>query len=194
MIEEILKFDKTIFFKINSQWSNIFFDYILPPIRDSRFWIPLYIVLLIISLKKYKKWAILWIILIALTVGISDQTGMLIKNLFHRVRPCNSIDSLNQVRVLVKYCPQSYSFISNHAINHFTIAMYIILTFKFANKLFVFLFIFWATLICYAQVYVGVHYPLDVLFGAMLGLFIGYFSGSLFNYFYKKNFEQMILQ
>jgi undecaprenyl-diphosphatase len=74
----------------------------------------------------------------------------------------------------------SGSFTSNHAANHFALATFCFITLKSAFKGYTWLFYLWAALIGYAQVYVGVHYPLDVLGGAAMGIFIGMLAGSFF--------------
>jgi undecaprenyl-diphosphatase len=81
----------------------------------------------------------------------------------------------------VGYRPQSSSFTSSHAANHFGMAMFIYTTFKTRFPKWPALFFVWAFLISFAQVYVGVHYPLDITAGALIGILIGYLSGRSFN-------------
>ena len=85
------------------------------------------------------------------------------------------------VRLLLKQCSGSYSFVSNHAANHFGLATFAFFTFKGVFKKWMYLAYLWAFFIGYAQVYVGVHYPLDVLGGAVLGLLMGSATAWLFN-------------
>jgi undecaprenyl-diphosphatase len=88
---------------------------------------------------------------------------------------------MNYVRLLLKQCSGSYSFISNHAANHFALASFAFLTFRGIFKKWMCLAYAWAFFIAYAQVYVGVHYPLDVLGGAVLGITIGSITAWLFD-------------
>ncbi|MEP6675632.1 MAG: phosphatase PAP2 family protein [Ferruginibacter sp.] len=124
--------------------------------------------------------AIFWIIAAAVLAGVSDQTGMILKNIFKRLRPCQIHDGIVNARLLLADCPSSYSFVSNHAINHFSFALFIILTLQFKKQYINAVFIFWAFIIGYSQIYVGVHFPLDVLGGAVAGIILGYFFAFLY--------------
>jgi undecaprenyl-diphosphatase len=86
-----------------------------------------------------------------------------------------------KVRLLLDHCSGGFSFTSSHAANHFGLAMFIFMTIQPLFKKYTWLFFIWAAVIAYAQVYVGVHYPLDIFVGALIGLFIGWFIGSVFN-------------
>ena len=87
----------------------------------------------------------------------------------------------DKIRFLVSYCPVSSSFTSSHAANHFAAAMFIFTTFKKAvSPKWAYLFL-WAFFISYAQVYVGVHFPLDIFCGAIVGLILGYIPAKIFN-------------
>jgi undecaprenyl-diphosphatase len=90
---------------------------------------------------------------------------------------------------LLKYCSGSYSFVSNHAANHFGIATFAFLTFKGTFKKWMYLAYIWAFFIAYAQVYVGVHYPFDTLGGAVLGVL----AGLLTSWFYHKKWGRLNL-
>ena len=103
------------------------------------------------------------------------------KHGFERLRPCNDPEFYLNVRLLLNHCGGGYSFISNHAANHFGMAAFFFITFKHLFKKWTWIAMFWAVMIGYAQVYVGVHYPLDVFCGALLGLAFGITTGSFFN-------------
>ncbi len=108
-------------------------------------------------------------------------SSTLIKENFIRLRPCHDPSLADKVRFLVSYCPVSSGFTSSHAANHFAATMFIFTTFKKAvspNWAYLFL---WAFFISYAQVYVGVHFPLDVICGAIVGLILGYVPAKIFN-------------
>jgi undecaprenyl-diphosphatase len=104
-----------------------------------------------------------------------------LKEAVHRPRPCQDVAFMNYVRLLLKQCSGSYSFVSNHAANHFGMATFAFLTFRGIFKHWMYLAFLWAFFIAYAQVYVGVHYPLDVLGGAVLGLIVGSVTASIFD-------------
>ncbi len=174
-------YDKQLFILINSKWTNSLFDQLFPIWRESSFWIPLYLFLLVFVLYHFKAKAWGWILFFILTVAISDQiSSTLLKEWIGRVRPCRDEHMQPFVRLLVNYCPSSGSFTSSHATNHFALGMFIYLTLKPYFKKWGTLFFVWAGSIAFGQVYVGVHYPLDVLAGALLGCTIGKLFAGIF--------------
>ncbi|BDS12693.1 phosphatase PAP2 family protein [Aureispira anguillae] len=174
MLEHLIEWDQAAFGLINGTWHNDFLDVILPYWRNKKTWIPLYALLLLI-IGKDRGFKTVWVlIIIGLTIGLSDQvSSQWIKKTIERIRPCNDTN-LGAVRELVP-CGGGYSFTSSHATNHFAFAMQLFLLFRlnWQKRYFVLLF-FWAGLIAYSQVYVGVHYPLDVTMGAILGCFLAW--------------------
>ncbi len=116
------------------------------------------------------------------TVALTDLTGThVFKEHFGRDRPCADPDFFMYVRLLVGCVGHGNSFISNHAANHFGMATFFFITFRHVLKKWAWIGFLWAGLIAYAQVYVGIHYPSDVLAGALLGLIAGSLTGKLFN-------------
>ena len=85
------------------------------------------------------------------------------------------------MRQVLTQCAGGFSFVSNHAANHFGMAVFFLVTFRHILKKWAWVGILWAFLIAYAQVYVGIHYPLDVFCGALLGLTFGLATGTFFN-------------
>jgi undecaprenyl-diphosphatase len=173
--------DKALFSNINGKWTCSLFDHIMPWIRTSNNWIPLYIVLLAYIIYKWRINAWKWVLLAFLNVGLTDQiSSSIFKHLFHRLRPCADPEIMHQSRLLLDHCSGGFSFTSSHAANHFGIAVFIVMTLQPLLKNYRFLFLVWAAMIAYAQVYVGVHFPMDIFFGALIGIFVGYFNGKLF--------------
>lgn len=119
-----------------------------------------------------------------LNVCLSDfVSSNLIKEAFFRLRPCHDPAVADQLRFLVKYCPVSSGFTSSHAANHFAAAMFIFVTLKQKiniGKCWVLIFL-WALIPSYAQIYVGVHFPTDILGGIFAGLILGSLMGFIFN-------------
>lgn len=182
LLQWLDNFDKNLFVKINTQWTFPLLDQIFPWYRDATTWYPLYLFLLLFILINYKQRGVLWIGVFILTISISDQlSSSILKNYFARPRPCSNSNFIQQVRLLLDACPVNFSFTSSHATNHFAAAMFIFLTLKRDFKKWSYLFFIWAITICYAQVYVGVHYPLDVLGGALVGTLIGFAFANFFN-------------
>ena len=116
------------------------------------------------------------------TVILCDfVSSKIIKENIMHIRPCNDPAIAGWVHVLVGYRPQSSGFTSSHATNHFGMAMFIFFTLRTHFKKWPALLFLWAFSISFAQVYVGVHYPLDVICGGLIGILIGYLSGKSFN-------------
>ncbi len=183
-MQQLIHLDKEFFKLINGQWTNPFFDWIMPWLRNSNVWMPLYLFLILlvaINFKKHAFWIIAFgIITITLTDGISSK---IIKPYFDRIRPCNDPDMATMIRFLLPYRPGNGSFTSSHATNHFGIAMFLYMALKKYLGKWMLLFFVWAFFIGYAQVYVGVHYPGDIIGGAVLGLLLGYGTAYIFNRF-----------
>lgn len=176
------KIDKELFLLFNTKLTNSALDNIFPWYRDSNTWIPLYFFLLLFTAINYKNKIWPWLLMIAVTATLSDQiSSSFFKNLFERTRPCNDIFMQLQGRLLLNRCPSSFSFTSSHATNHFAAAMFLFLSLKPAFKKWSYLFFIWAATISYGQVYVGVHYPLDILGGCLVGCSVGYLTGTYFN-------------
>ena len=171
-METIFNLDTQLFYWINHGWSNDILDYFFMLFRNKYTWIPLYLFILSFVAFNFGKkfW---WFLLFSLlTIGLSDNlSSKLIKPTFKRDRPCRV---LSDAQVLVR-CGSGYSFTSSHATNHFAVGTFFMLAFGFILKKWKYLFLLWAGLISIGQVYVGVHYPLDILVGAILGYLCGAF-------------------
>jgi membrane-associated phospholipid phosphatase len=181
-MHSILQADKNFFIFINDHMHNSFFDWLMPLIRNSITWIPLYLFLLVFLFTNFTKNKWLWILYAAGTAIISDfvSSGLIKKNFF-RLRPCNDPEISSKINYLLSYKPQSSSFTSSHAFTHFALAAFFFYTLKkFAGK-WSYLFYLWAFSIAFAQVYIGVHFPLDVVCGGIIGFVFGYLSAKSFN-------------
>ena len=177
--------DRAVFIKINVSGSNSVFDILMPFFRAAVVWAPLYIFLLVWAIVNFKKQGLYWILFFLLCVGCSDFIGNYgFKHNFERLRPCHDPALEGIMNNVLNRCSNGFSFISNHAVNHFSIAGFIFITIRQYIP-YCFLFFIWAAIIGYAQIYVGVHYPSDVLFGSIIGVLIGIGFGNLFKKFYK---------
>src|SRR5262249_30509812 len=143
---------------------------------------PLYLFLFVFVVVNFTRNSWWWVVLFLCTVAITDMAGTrLFKHVFERLRPCNDPEFAGSVRMLLKNCAAGYSFVSNHAANHFWLATFIYFTLRRYIPKWVWIAWLWAFSISYAQVYVGVHYPLDVFAGALLGFMIGFVTALFFN-------------
>lgn len=178
--------DKVLFVLIQHDSDHSFLDKVMPVLRDPFTWIPLYIFMLyyVIRKGKHKAWSL--IVFSLFTVAITDSvTAQLLKPMFGRLRPCYDPELSSVIRGLVD-CGGLYSMPSNHAANHFGLAAFWYFSIRRINgqsgqgmfmdearkPKWTWLW-FWAAIICYAQVYVGKHYPFDVLVGAFTGFITG---------------------
>lgn len=182
--EKLLHLDRDLFIVINSKWTNPLFDVIMPFLRTPTYWVPLYLFMIVFVLLNYKVKGFWWIVFFLVTVALTDMIGTnIFKYNFLRTRPCNNPDLIGQLKLLVA-CPSGYGFTSNHAANHFGMATFIFFTFRYQFKKWTLLAFLWAGSICYAQIYVGVHYPADVIGGTLLGVLIGGITAYQFNRYF----------
>lgn len=179
MIEQLSQLDQGIFFTINHGLANPFFDWLMPLLRNRFFWTPLYLFIAIFFVRNYGKQGWLLLVFMGLTFAFSDYTSSsVIKPAFERLRPCNDPAIKASVNTLIA-CGTGFSFPSSHAANHFGLAVFLITLFAHKWKYMTGLALLWAFSISFAQVYVGVHYPGDVAFGAILGSMTGYITGTI---------------
>lgn len=165
----MLELDRKLFEWINSEWTNAYLDMIFPVLRDGANWIPLYIFLFGFAVYKFRQRIVYWVIALLLMVAVTDGVGNYgFKKNVERPRPCHAESNVD-VRLLVK-CGSGYSFTSNHAANHMGLAIFFAITLFSGSWSAMALFLFWGFAIGYAQIYVGVHYPLDILGGYLLGI------------------------
>jgi undecaprenyl-diphosphatase len=182
ILDSLNRFDHWLFEKINGQWTNSFFDFVFSFLRLSNFWMPLYLfVFLFVAINFKRNWW-WWIIFFLCTTALTDMVGtQAFKHVFARLRPCNDPVIGPSVRLLLKGCAGGYSFISNHAANHFGLAAFSYFTLRHYLPKWAWIGWPWAFSIGYAQIYVGIHYPFDVICGAILGIVFGLFMAMFFN-------------
>jgi len=174
--------DQWLFTLINSDWTSSFLDPIMLFVRNPLHWAPLYLFIFVFVMMNFKAKGLWWAVFLLATVALTDMVGNYVfKHGFQRTRPCNDQDFAMHVRLLVDRCGAGYSFVSNHAANHFGMAVFFFITFRRVIGKWVWLGLVWAGLVAYSQVYVGLHYPLDVLGGALLGVVFGITTATVFN-------------
>lgn len=183
----LVNLDHQIFLFINQALSNDFFDWIMPLLRNKKTWIPFYLIGAGLLFKYKRKRGLLILLLVLAAVGLADGiSSHIFKPLFERTRPCLLIGFADQVNLVLTRCSGAYSFPSSHAANHFAIAFSLILLLKFKQKAYVFLLLFWASIISFAQIYVGVHFPSDIIGGLFIGLIAAFIPYLLYAYYFKE--------
>ena len=179
MLEQLNQLDQNLFFFINHNLSNSFFDWLMPLLRNKYFWTPLYLFMAVFFVRNFGKKGWLILIFMGLTFGFTDYfSSSVLKPAFERLRPCNDPIIKAEVNRLIS-CGTGFSLPSSHAANHFALAIFLITIFYDKWKFILPLAILWAFSISFAQVYVGVHYPFDVTAGAIIGGMIGYILSTI---------------
>ncbi|WP_282786892.1 phosphatase PAP2 family protein [Flavobacterium croceum] len=183
MFEKIIALDKQLIVYLNNLGSKNFDWFWLLATKQFN-WAPIFIFVFYILYKKLglKKfgWAIFFIALIIL---FADQTANLFKNSFERVRPCNDLSIVKNLRI---YWDKSgsFSFFSGHATNSMATALFVYLLLKpyYKNAFLLFLF---PLIFAYSRIYLGLHFPLDIL--------TGYLFGAIYGFIFYKIFQKKIL-
>ncbi|GAB4300325.1 MAG: phosphatase PAP2 family protein [Marinilabiliales bacterium] len=171
MIESLENIDRNIFLYLN-KLNSPFFDTIMYYTSNQYIWIPLYAVLLFLLIKKFKIQAIYITIAIIITIVLTDQLSVhLFKNVFLRYRPSHNLEIKDLVHIVNNYHGGKYGFISSHAANTFGLASIFSLIYK--NRKMTLILFSWAIIVSYSRIYLGVHYPSDIVCGALFGILTG---------------------
>ena len=165
--------DKELFILIHSKASVPSFDWFFKAMRNALTWVPLYALILYWILRSNRSNAWQFILLTLITFAITDHTSAAImKPYLQRLRPCFDPELERYVRELVT-CGGKFGMPSTHASNHFGLASFWFFSIRWMNRRSWYLLWIWAFVIGYSQVYVGKHYPGDILVGALLGTIVG---------------------
>jgi len=174
LLDTLNHWDSELFLLLNGV-HNGFWDFVMWWASDKYIWIPVYALFLFLLWRKFKS--NVWIIMIfaALLVFLSDQISVhLFKDVFQRLRPCHEPALEGMVHIVNGKCGGSYGFYSSHASNIFAISVFVISLLKIRRPCAIIGIIGWAMLIIYSRIYLGVHYPFDVIAGALAGSLLGW--------------------
>ncbi|NDK54448.1 phosphatase PAP2 family protein [Pontibacter fetidus] len=173
MLEKLIELDKELFVYLNDMQSP-FWDPIMLFASDKYVWVPFYLGLIGYVIWKYKKQSIPMLLLAVLTIALADSiTSGIFKPYFARLRPCHD-ETLSDVINLVAGCGGKFGFMSSHAANAFGFAVFFNLILSDRYAIFKFILITWAVIVSYSRIYLGVHFPGDVIGGAIVGSFAAY--------------------
>lgn len=182
MLSYLNDIDTSLFLFLNSFHSD-FWDVVFVWITGKWSWVPLYLFLVVLVAFKFKWKALYVYMFIVLLIFIADKTSVyLFKEMFERLRPSHNDDLADVIYLVNDYRGGQYGFVSSHAANTFSLATFLgLLLRKYYKIMFPFLLL-WATLVAYSRIYLGVHYPGDILGGAALGGVVGVFVYLLLKY------------
>lgn len=170
-MEEIIQEDKNLFLYLNNLGDTPF-DQFWMMISATWIWVPLYVILCYLLYKNFKLKSLLYILLfVAIGVTVSDQVSGIFKYGVARLRPCHD-PSLQNVMRIVK-CGGQYGFYSAHASNTFFLASFLSFLLKDRLRWFPYAIFVWAAVVAYSRIYLGVHFPIDILVGAFVGTLLG---------------------
>jgi undecaprenyl-diphosphatase len=166
--------DHTLFLFLNGI-HNAFFDKVMFQATRPVVWTPLYLVFLYLIIRQYKWKALMILVLAAIMILVSDQFSNLFKETFQRLRPSHEPGLM--VHLVNAYKGGKYGFYSGHATNNFSIAVFLIVLLGTRFKWIWVMALPYARIISYTRIYLGIHFPGDIIAGAIMGSLIGYFFG-----------------
>jgi len=186
-LDYLKQFDTELFLAINGK-HNAFFDTIMYWASDKLFWFPFYAVLLFFLVRMYKKFSIYVLLAIAVTITLCDQTASgLLKNLVKRFRPSHEPTLVHLVHLSKAGPGGNYGFVSSHSANAFGLVTFLFFLLPAKYNWLKIILLFWALLVSYSRIYNGVHYPFDILGGALVGILSGSLIWIIFRTIFKNS-------
>lgn len=181
MIEQLLEYDTELFVFLNNLGSKTW-DGLWLVITHEVTFVPLYAILLFLLYKKFGlKSLLIFVVVVALMIIFTDQITNIFKRGFERPRPCGEADLIDRIRFIAVRCGK-YGFFSGHSSNSMAAAVFAGLMLKPYYKNLIFILLFWSAVVAYSRIYVGVHYPLDIVCGLTFGAISGFIFYKLAKY------------
>ena len=194
MFEEILKLDSKLFLFLNNLGTTKFDAFWLSLSKiEANILMYLFLILLFFHIKKLSpKFLYIFYLLfiIALMITITDQGANFFKDSFQRLRPCYNESISDSLRLVKENCGGKYGFFSAHASNSFSLAIFFGLLFKNRIRYMIIITTVYASLISYSRIYLGVHFPIDIIVGSSFGIFVGFFIYSFVYLKFLKFFDE----
>ncbi|MEP6260302.1 MAG: phosphatase PAP2 family protein [Gillisia sp.] len=178
MLQQLNELDRELFLYLNNLGS-IRWDPFWLLVTDKWTAIPLYVVLLYLIFKKFGlKGMFITAVLVALLITATDQLANVFKHAFERPRPCRQEGVMEYARFIAERCGR-YGYFSAHASNSAGVAIFLGVIFRRFYPMLIWLLLLWAVIVSYSRIYLGVHYPGDVLTGMLIGSVLGYLASLL---------------
>ena len=194
MFEEILKLDSKLFLFLNNLGTTKFDAFWLSLSKiEANILMYLFLILLFFHIKKLSpKFLYIFYLLfvIALMITITDQGSNFFKDSFQRLRPCYNESISDSLRLVKENCGGKYGFFSAHASNSFSLAIFFGLLFKNRIRYMIIITTVYASLISYSRIYLGVHFPIDIIVGSSFGIFVGFIIYSFVYLKFLKFFDK----
>jgi undecaprenyl-diphosphatase len=180
MLEELIQLDKEVFLILNGMgkpnWDG-FWMFVTNKLSST----PIYLILLILTYKQLGlRKTLIALAAVAVLILVTDQLANFFKYGVQRLRPCYDQEVSTAMRLVKNSCGGKYGYFSAHAANSFAVASFFTFLLRSKFKYVGFLLFFWAILIAYSRIYIGVHFPLDVLTGMVIGLGISWLFAKLY--------------
>ena len=177
MIEEILKLDSKLFLFLNNLGTPKFDTFwISLSMIEANILMYLFLIFLLFYIQKTRpKFLYIFYLffVIALMITITDQGANIFKDSFQRLRPCYDESIKDSLRLVKENCGGKYGFFSAHASNSFSLAIFFGLLFKNRMRYIIIITMIYALLISYSRIYLGVHFPIDIIVGSSFGICVG---------------------
>ena len=194
MIEEILKLDSKLFLYLNNLGTSKFDIFWISLSKiEANILMYLFLILLFFYNQKIRPkliYIFYFFFVIALMIIITDQGANIFKDSFQRLRPCYNESIIDSLRLVKENCGGKYGFFSAHASNSFSLAIFFGLLFINRIRYIIMITIVYASLISYSRIYLGVHYPIDIIFGSFFGIFVGFVMYSFVYLKFLKFFDK----
>jgi len=187
MLETLIHWDQQLFLFLNDLHAD-WLDPIMRFITGRNEWIPLYLLIIILIIRQLGWRSVFMLLGFGLLITLADQSASgFFKPFFERLRPCHNPDIQHLVHT-IKSCGGQYGFASSHASNTFALATFLLLVYR--NK-WSKLMLVWAAVVSYSRIYAGVHYPGDIVMGAMLGIISALIVYWLYKTFFNKDLQKI---
>ena len=174
MLEQLLEYDTELFLYLNSLGTETW-DWLWLLITAKKTFVPLYALLLFLIYKKLGlKSLLLMVVVVAAMITFTDQFTNIVKRSVLRFRPCACEEIMDSIRYIAERCSANRSFFSGHASNSMAAAVFGGLVLRPYFKNLIFILVLWSFIVAYSRIYVGVHFPIDIICGMAFGALSGF--------------------